>query len=193
MLVDLKDLFEVKQSALARANQTAKAGAKSIEQLLKQLKRIHPPKAKAHTKVRARGKSGGIPPKKIKIDPYTGYAFDDETIERSKVGRPPKKRGPLNTSTFYQHVVRAIYNTGLTTGYPFRGTPEKSSQAIARAKMIQWGYARRKQNKGGIPDRRSITLTPKGVVRNRKHQKEPGGTKAAKARSYQYIYNRDPL
>ena len=55
----------------------------------------------------------------------------DEVKKRKRAG------SAVSQSDFYKHVVRAVYNSGTQRGYPFRGTPEKSSQAIARAQLIK--------------------------------------------------------
>lgn len=112
----------------------------------------------------------------------------------AQIKQRKRKGRAVNQSDFYKHVVRAIYNTGTQTGYPFRGTAAKSSQAIARGKMIKWKYARRAKKKGGVPDRYAIALTGAGVNRNkRKHRREPRVVRIAKDRDYQAIVAMDPL
>lgn len=112
----------------------------------------------------------------------------------SEVKKRRRKGAGVSQSDMYKHVVRAIYVTGKQNGYPFSGTAAKSSQAIARAKMIKWGYARRTKKKGGVPDRFVITLTPKGQQRNKKkHVREPRAVRAAKGRDYRAIVATDPL
>jgi hypothetical protein len=93
----------------------------------------------------------------------------------------------------YQHVVRAIYVNGTQRGYAFRESPAVSSQKIARAKMIKWGYGKRATKKGGIPDRRRIALTGKGSRRTFKHAKEPPAVLKAKQADYDNIVRRGPV
>jgi hypothetical protein len=108
--------------------------------------------------------------------------------------RTGQSKQAVNVSNMYQHMVRAIYNRGISTGYGFKKGASRSSQEIARRKMIQWGYAGRKKKQGGIPDRRGIKLTTKGKNRSsRRHSREGSATLAAKAAEYNNIVARDPL
>jgi hypothetical protein len=119
----------------------------------------------------------------------------DPAIEPPKVAKErPPGQGAINHSDFYRHVVRAIYNRIKATGYPTRGTPAHSSQAIARGRMIDWGYARAKTTRGGVDDERTMKLTPMGQARNiRKHAKEGSAKRRAKQADYDAIVARDPF
>jgi hypothetical protein len=109
-------------------------------------------------------------------------------------GGKAKYRPAVSHSDMYKHVVRAIYVNGKARGYQFRENPAVSSQKIARAKMIKWGYAKRMSSKGGVADRRRIQLTGKGQSRSfRRHANEPIGVKRAKDLDYQAIVSRSPL
>jgi hypothetical protein len=109
-------------------------------------------------------------------------------------GGKGKYRPAVNHSELYKHMVRAIYVTGKQRGYPFREGAAKSSQKIARAQLIKWGYARRSSKAGGIPDRRRIQMTSKGQKRSFfRHANEPTAVKKAKDMDYQAIVARDPL
>lgn len=108
-------------------------------------------------------------------------------------GRPGKFKPAVSHSAMYQHVVRAIYVNGTQRGYAFRESPAVSSQKIARAKMIKWGYAKRATKKGGITDRRRIALTGKGSRRTiGHHAKEPPAVLKAKSQDYANIVRRGP-
>jgi hypothetical protein len=113
-------------------------------------------------------------------------------IRRTKAGR---LKGAVNYSNMYKHMVRAIHNSVVDRGYPTRGTPAKASQAIARGRMIKYGYAKRKKKEGGVADRFGIELTGKGVNRNwRRHTTaEPRGVTIHKDRDYWAIIATDPL
>jgi len=110
----------------------------------------------------------------------------------SKGGREIDKKA-VNRSTMYKHVVRAIHDSGKRRGYSFRKSPGRSSQEMARQQMINWGYAMSKTDRGGIPDRRLIKLTPKGKRRSSVHAREPKGMLAKKELDYQRIVARDLL
>lgn len=109
-------------------------------------------------------------------------------------GGKAQYRPAVSNSEMYKHVVRAIYVTGKANGYAFREGPARSSQKIARGKMIKWGYAKRASKAGGVPDRRRIELTGKGQQRSfRRHANEPVAVKRAKDLDYQAIVSQDPL
>ena len=107
--------------------------------------------------------------------------------------KPSRRWGDVSQSTMYQHVVRAVYNRGMATKYKWKKSAAKSSQEIARRKMIVWKYSRRAKKAGGIPDRRRLALSNKGIARSRKHAKEPAGVLHGKATDYKHIVGQDPL
>lgn len=126
--------------------------------------------------------------------PAKGEPSEFEKRRRGPKGKLGKYKPAVNQSDLYKHMVRAIYVTGKQRGYPFREGPAKSSQKIARAQLIKWGYARRSSKAGGIPDRRRIQLTPKGQKRSFfRHGNEPRGVKRAKDMDYMNIVAQDPL
>lgn len=179
-------------------------GQKSFDYFDKKDTSAKKPKiAKRQTQaVRPKAKPGGIPKKASdsgKSDLEIWPANWKTTAPGNRVPMPAeiKKRQragkDVNQSDFYKHVVRAIYVTGIKNGYPFRGTPAKSAQQIARAKMIKWGYASRASKKGGVPDKLSIKLTGAGIKRGKKHQGEPRVIRVAKDRDYRSIVATDPL
>jgi hypothetical protein len=123
----------------------------------------------------------------------------DKTPEAVKRRKGPKGgkgvyKPAVSHADLYKHMTRAIYVGGKQRGYPFREGASKSSQKIARAMLIKWGYAKRASKKGGIPDRRRIEMTPKGQKRSfMRHAHEPTGVKRAKDLDYQAIVARNPL
>jgi len=107
--------------------------------------------------------------------------------------KPKPGGGEVSQAAMYQHVVRAVYNRGLRTGYKWKKSPARSAQEIAREKMIKWKYASKAKSRGGGPDRRRIKLTNKGIARSKKHSREPAGTLAAKSADFAHIVGQDPL
>jgi hypothetical protein len=119
-----------------------------------------------------------------------------ETVKRRQgpKGRKGVYKPSVSHADLYKHMTRAIYVGGKQRGYAFREGASKSSQKIARAMLIKWGYAKRATKKGGIPDRRRIEMTPKGQKRSfMRHAHEPTGVKRAKDLDYQAIVARSPL
>jgi len=109
-------------------------------------------------------------------------------------GKPGKFKPAVSHSAMYQHMVRAIYVGGKARGYAFKQEPGISSQKIARAMMIKWGYAKRATGANGKLDRRRIQLTGKGFKRSLgRHAKEPPAVQKAKSVDYDYIVRRGPL
>lgn len=127
------------------------------------------------------------------VKPKSGVPPEAKLRRLGPKGRPGKYKPAVSHAAMYKHMVRAIYQRGKKTGYAFQHSPAKSSQMIARAKMVQWKYAKRRKSKGGTPDRRMIELTGKGRARDwGQHLKEPYAVRVAKDRDYYAITGRDP-
>jgi len=133
--------------------------------------------------------AGGKP-----VKPKKGQPPEAVLRRKGPKGKPGKYKAAVSHANMYKHMVRAIYVRGKRTGYKFHHSPAKSSQMIARRKMVQWQYAKRRKSKGGVPDRRMIELTGKGRTRDwqRHTQGEPYAVRVAKDRDYYAITGRDP-
>lgn len=126
--------------------------------------------------------------------PGKGEPTEFEKRRKGPKGKPGKYRPVVNHSDLYKHMVRAIYVNGKQRGYSFREGPALSSQKIARAMLIKWGYAKRAASEGGAKDRRRIELTPKGQKRSFfRHASEPTAVKRAKDMDYMGITAQSPL
>lgn len=126
--------------------------------------------------------------------PAKGEPSEFERRRQGPKGKPGKYKPAVAHADLYKHMVRAIYVNGKQRGYAFRETPALSSQKIARAMLIKWGYAKRASKAGGVPDRRRIEMTPKGQKRSFfRHSSEPSGVKRAKDMDYMNIVAQSPL
>ena len=92
--------------------------------------------------------------------------------------------GASDVPDLVKHTTLAIWKHGGLSG---QGAQERfvSAWNIARSRLVEYGYLQAGSEVEGIP---KIKLTPKGVIRESLHRREPGGGLKSLAFDKMYSY-----